>query len=83
MTEGAIICITGDNLEAIGVVITVLAVVGAVLNNRRRRSCFWLWLVSNAPSLGVHVAVGLWALAARDAIFFILAIEGLRRWKRA
>jgi nicotinamide riboside transporter PnuC len=68
-------------VEVVGLAVTFLAVSGAVLNNRRLRACFWLWLVSNAASAAIHVAAGLWSLAARDVIFFALAIEGLLRWK--
>jgi uncharacterized iron-regulated membrane protein len=68
-------------IEVAGLAITVLAVSGAVLNNRRLRACFWLWLVSNAASAAVHLALCLWCLAARDVIFFGLAIEGLLRWR--
>jgi hypothetical protein len=38
------------DVEIIGTAATVLAVAGVVLNNRRRRACFAVWLVSNALS---------------------------------
>jgi nicotinamide riboside transporter PnuC len=69
-------------IEAIGWVITVIAVWGVVLNNQRRRECFYLWLVSNGLSAGVHLWAGMWAMATRDAIFFSLAIMGLRAWRQ-
>jgi nicotinamide riboside transporter PnuC len=68
-------------VESVGLAVTVLAVAGAVLNNRRRRGCFWLWLVSNAASCALHGYAGLWTLALRDVIFFGLSIEGLVRWR--
>lgn len=67
-------------LEVVGLTSTVIAVAGTVLNNRRRRECFYLWLVSNSMTLCVHLAAGLFSLAARDAIFFLLAVQGLRSW---
>jgi nicotinamide riboside transporter PnuC len=69
-------------IEVVGLAVTFLAVGGAVLNNRRLRACFWLWLFSNAASAAIHVTAGLWSLAARDVIFFALAIEGLWRWRQ-
>ena len=70
-------------IETIGAAITVLAVSGVVLNNRRHRACFALWLVSNAASAAVHIAAGMYSLAARDLIFFALCIHGLILWTRA
>ncbi len=73
-------------IELIGVVASVLAVVGVVLNNRRMICCFYLWMVSNSLSLGLHVyaAVGcgaeVWSLVARDAVFLVLAFHGLKSW---
>jgi nicotinamide riboside transporter PnuC len=69
-------------MELVGWLITVIAVTGVILNNQRRRGCFWLWLVSNSLSAGVHFAAGLYALACRDVIFFALAIHGLVAWSR-
>lgn len=69
-------------IEAIGAAATAIAICGVVLNNRRRRSCFVLWLVSNSLTLAIHVAVGVWSLVARDAVFLLLAVEGLYRWRK-
>jgi nicotinamide riboside transporter PnuC len=70
-------------LEIAGWTITVVAVAGVWLNNRRRAGCFWLWMFSNVLSAAVHLAAGLHPLAVRDLIFFALAIDGLRRWRKA
>jgi nicotinamide riboside transporter PnuC len=69
-------------LETFGVAVTLLAVAGVWYNNRMDRRCFYLWMVSNAISLVLHLAVGMFALAVRDAAFLILSIDGLRRWGR-
>lgn len=67
--------------EVVGTIATVIAVFGVVLNNRRMRVCFLVWLVSNALSCAIHVSAALWALAIRDAIFLVLAVEGWLLWK--
>lgn len=67
--------------EICGIIATILAVAGVILNNRLNIACFYVWLVSNAITLALHVHVGLWSLAIRDAIFLALAVEGLMRWK--
>jgi len=69
-------------MEAIGWVTTVLAVSGVVLNNRMDRRCFWLWMISNAISGGLHAEAGMTALMVRDAVFLALAVHGYRSWGR-
>ncbi|HSW63963.1 MAG TPA: nicotinamide mononucleotide transporter [Dissulfurispiraceae bacterium] len=67
-------------LELIGAIAAALAVAGVLLNNRMRRECFVLWMISNGLSLLLHLEAGMWALSVRDVIFFALAIDGWRRW---
>jgi nicotinamide riboside transporter PnuC len=68
--------------EIIGLVATVLAVIGVIANNRRLRVCFLLWLASNALTAGIHAHAEIWSLLLRDTVFFILAIEGWIKWGR-
>jgi nicotinamide riboside transporter PnuC len=68
-------------LELAGLVVTVFAVCGVLLNNRRSRTCFLLWFVSNLLSAGIHYFTGPWMLVVRDLIFFILAVEGWLLWR--
>jgi nicotinamide riboside transporter PnuC len=69
-------------METIGWMTAVLAVGGALMNNRLDRRCFYLWLLSNALSGGLHVAEGMTALAVRDFLFFLLAAHGLCHWSK-
>lgn len=69
-------------IELVGLLATALAIVGVVANNRRKRVCFVLWLFSNAMTLAIHVHAGIWSLAVRDAIFLVLAVEGLILWRK-
>ena len=69
-----------DVMAFIGWTATVVAILGVWLNNRRRRVCFVLWLVSNAITFGVHAWVAMWSLAARDLAFFVLAVHGWWLW---
>jgi len=70
-------------IELIGTIATILAVAGVILNNRRLRLCFVLWLISNTLTLGIHAETAVWSLVARDAIFLVLAIEGWIKWGRS
>lgn len=66
--------------EIVGWAATGLALVGVWLNNKQRRACFALWLVSNTMTLVIHAAAGMWSLATRDFAFFVLAIHGWWLW---
>lgn len=68
--------------EIVGVISTIFAVIGVMTNNRRLRVCFLLWMVSNVLSGFIHGHAGIWSLFIRDAIFFVLAIEGWIKWRR-
>ncbi len=70
-------------INLFGIISTILAVAGVVANNNRKAVCFYFWMVANTITCGLHVSAGVgeyWPLIARDIIFFILAIDGLRRW---
>lgn len=60
---------------------TALAVTGVWLNNRHRRVCFLVWLVSNMIFLALHASAGAWPLAARDAAFLLLSVHGWWLWR--
>ena len=69
--------------EILGTIATILAVSGVILNNRRLVICFPIWMASNLITLFIHEQAGMWVLSLRDGLFFVLAIEGFVRWRRA
>jgi nicotinamide riboside transporter PnuC len=66
--------------ETVSAIAGILAITGVVLNNRRLRACFVIWILSNLMSAEIHLAAGLWSLAARDLVFLCLAVEGWVKW---
>lgn len=68
-------------IEIAGIIVTIVAVTGVILNNRKYRWCFLLWIVSNLLSAGIHLVLGPWALVVRDLIFLALAVEGWFLWR--
>lgn len=69
-----------DPIDLAAWIATLIALLGVWLNNRRRRACFALFLISNAITFALHAAAGMWPLGARDAAFFLMAIHGWRLW---
>lgn len=70
-------------IEVIGTIATVIAICGVVMNNHRMVGCFWLWIVSNAMTAGIHVYFCIWSMAARDVVFLALAVHGLMCWRKS
>jgi len=68
--------------EALGAIATTLAVVGVLMNNRRMIACFYLWIVSNFLCGLIHWQAGLTSLLIRDALFILLSLEGIWRWRQ-
>jgi len=62
-------------------IITVLSIIGVVLNIRKRKECFYLWTFTNAAWAIYDLSMGAYAQAALFAVYFILAIWGIFEWK--
>jgi len=63
-------------------VLTALSLVGVVLNVRKDRRCFGIWIFTNA-GWGIYDAViGAYAQASLFGIYFLLSIWGIYEWKR-
>ena len=69
-------------IELAGTLATIIAVIGVVMNNHRKRACFIVWLVSNSIALAIHLDANILSLAVRDLIFLCLAVDGWRRWSK-
>jgi nicotinamide riboside transporter PnuC len=61
--------------------ITALSIVGVVLNIRKRRTCFYIWAVTNASWAVIDYANGLHSQAFLFSIYFILAVWGIFSWR--
>lgn len=68
-------------IEIFGLISTALAVTGVVLNNNKKAGCFYLWIFSNAICFVLHAVTGLYSLCLRDFIFFLLAFDGINKWR--
>jgi nicotinamide riboside transporter PnuC len=68
-------------IEVISYIAMVLSVAGVLANNRKMKICFYLWIISNILTGGIHACNHLYGLTARDVIFTFLAVEGLCKWK--
>ena len=63
------------------IIFLFFAVLGVILSNRKHRSCYLCWIISNCAWGLINWYHGLTVEALQNAIFLYLAIEGLVKWK--
>jgi nicotinamide riboside transporter PnuC len=63
--------------------VTILSIVGVVLNIKKRKECFFIWAFTNAAWCIYDFVIGAYAQAALFAVYFVLAIWGLIEWAGA
>lgn len=62
--------------------IVVIALIGVVLNVRRKWQGFLLWLISNAWWCWHNLVIGEYAQALLFGVFWGLSIYGIYNWKK-
>jgi nicotinamide riboside transporter PnuC len=63
------------------IVLYILGIGGVLLNNHRRRECFYIWLLSNLGWMIVDIQAGLNVQALLFMTYFCLSVHGLWKWK--
>jgi hypothetical protein len=61
--------------------LTILSIIGVVLNIYKKRSCFIIWSFTNGLWAIVDFYYEIYAQAALFTVYFCLAIYGLIKWK--
>ncbi len=60
--------------------VSAVALAGVWLNIKKRRACFALWMFSNASWMCIDYVKGIYAQAALNYIYLLLAMYGLFEW---
>ena len=61
---------------------TALCLTGTVLNVKKIKLCFWLWLIGNILWLIIDISNGLWSRAILDTVQGFLALWGIIEWRK-
>ncbi len=61
---------------------TVASLVAVVLNIRKHRACFAIWLVTNLSWTTIDFAHGIYGQAFLQTIYAGLSVWGLIEWRR-
>lgn len=62
--------------------VTGASIVGTVLNIKKKRVCFIIWLITNSLWCAYDLWIGAYAQSALFAVYVGLAIWGIISWKR-
>jgi nicotinamide mononucleotide transporter len=73
----------GDAAPALDALTTVLSLVAQWLLNRKRIENWFVWIAADLLYVWLYVARGLHLTAALYAIFVVMCVAGLRRWRTA
>jgi len=63
-------------------VLTLLALIGVVLNIKKKISCFYIWFFTNASWACVDFSKGIPAQGVLFTIYTLLAVYGVYEWRK-
>jgi len=64
-------------------ILTILSIIGVILNIKKKRLCFLIWAITNFGWMVVDWRAGLPAQAALFAVYLGLALWGLWEWRKS
>lgn len=73
---------TGTTFQVITIVLTVLSLIGVVLNIKRKRICFIIWLFTNTAWAIIDFYKGIPAQGLLFTIYAGLAVYGIWEWRK-
>lgn len=67
---------------AITIPLTLLSLLGVILNIKKMRVCFFIWGITNAAWCVIDLIYGIYPQAVLFFVYFILAIWGIVAWRK-
>lgn len=68
--------------EILTSLLTVLSIIGVILNIRKMRICFYIWAFTNASWMVIDFYKEVYAQSALFFVYFVLAIWGIYKWRK-
>jgi nicotinamide riboside transporter PnuC len=62
-------------------ILTILSIIGVILNAHQDRRCFYLWMVTNTSWAAVDFYKGIYAQGVMFSLYTLLAVWGLYKWR--
>lgn len=63
-------------------IVTAASIIGTVANVYQKRWCFIIWILTNCFWCVYDALIGQYAQTALFAVYFMLAIAGLVKWRK-
>ena len=64
------------------ILLTILSIIGVILNIHKRRECFIIWIATNGLWAIYDFKIGAWEQGILFTVYFGLAIWGLLKWQK-
>uniref|UniRef100_A0A6M3J5P4 Putative nicotinamide mononucleotide transporter n=1 Tax=viral metagenome TaxID=1070528 RepID=A0A6M3J5P4_9ZZZZ len=61
--------------------LSILALIGVVLNIYKKRLCFFIWAITNAGWTIIDFQKEIYAQSALFFVYFLLALWGIYKWR--
>ena len=69
-------------MEYLGWIAMILAMIGTFTNAKGIRSCFYVWIVSNALFLALSINLASWSQAGLFGFNLFMCVYGLNKWPK-
>lgn len=69
-------------MESLPWALTAISIIGVILNIKKDRRCFILWIFTNGAWAVYDFSIGAFAQAALFLVYFCLAIWGIYSWTK-
>jgi nicotinamide riboside transporter PnuC len=69
-------------VEPVTWVLTVISIIGVILNARQRIEGFYFWMIGNAGWVVVNVIAGIPAQAVLFGFYFLMCFYGVYTWRK-
>lgn len=61
-------------------IVTVLSIIGVIANVKKKRWCFFIWVITNTTWMLVNIYMKLYSASFMFFIYLLLAIWGIISW---
>lgn len=62
------------------ILLTIISITGVILNTKKKRICFLIWMATNLSWAVIDFYHGLWEQSILYLVYFVLAIYGWFSW---